>query len=188
MEENLEGITFITGNPDKAEHLKDYFHFPVNCLNLDLAEIQSLDLEKVVTDKAKRAYRVTGKPVFVEDVSLVFNALNKLPGPLIKWFFESLDNKGLCDLLNQYKDRSAFAEVQFALCDKGEVTIFKGSTHGRIANSPRGNNGFGWDPIFIPDGCERTWAEMSSEEKNINSMRKIALEKAKEYFIKKYND
>ena len=187
MENNPEEITFITGNSSKAKHLKDYLHFPVNHLDLDLPEIQSLDLRAVVEDKAKRAYGVVKKPVLVEDVSLVFNALDKLPGPLVKWFFGTLGNKKLCDLLNQYEDRNAVAEVQFALCDKGKVVTFKGSMKGTIARSPRGGNGFGWDPIFIPSGSEKTWAEMSSAEKNVNSMRRIALIKAKQYFMKKYN-
>ncbi len=169
-------ITFITGNPGKAKYLSDYFHLPVEHKKLDLPEIQSLSLREVVEDKARRAYAEMGTPVLVEDVSLVFTALGKLPGPLIKWFLESLGNGGLCRLLDGFDDRSAVAEVEFGFCDGEEVRVFRGQMKGIVAEAPRGEVGFGWDPIFIPDGHSKTWAEMSGDEKHATSMRKIALE------------
>ena len=92
-------ITFITGNPAKSLYLKDYFDIEVDHKRLDLTEIQSLSLEDIVRDKALRAQAEVGGTVLVEDVSLSFNALNTLPGPLIKWFFEALGNVGLCNLI-----------------------------------------------------------------------------------------
>lgn len=170
-------ITFITGNAGKAKYLSDYFHLPVEHKKLDLPEIQSLSLREVVEDKARRAYAEIGAPVLVEDVSLVFPALGKLPGPLIKWFFESLGNEGLCRLLDGFSDRSAFAEVEFGFFDGKEVHIFRGEARGSVAETPKGDIGFGWDPIFIPAGYDKTWAEMSDDKKHATSMRKIALEK-----------
>jgi len=177
-------LYFITSNVGKAKYLSDYFDFPVEHKKLDLPEIQSLDLAEIVSDKAKRAYEIIKKPVLVEDVSLVFNALDKLPGPLIKWFYETLGNDGLCDLLDRYGDKRAKAAVSFALCINGEVKIFSGSCEGRISDKPRGEAGFGWDPIFIPDGFVKTWAEMSADEKHQTSMRRIALEKLKDFINK----
>ena len=145
-------LTFITGNAGKAKYLSDYFHMPVEHMKLDLKEIQSLDLEEVVIDKAERAYAILKSPVLVEDVSLTFKALKSLPGPLIKWFFETLGNEGLCKLLEGSANREAFAEVKFAICDDGGAHIFTGSMEGTIAEHPRGEMGFGWDPIFIPKG------------------------------------
>src|SRR3989344_5414775 len=96
----MQKLTFITGNAGKAKYLADYFHLPVDHVKLDLHEIQSLDLKEVVEDKARRAFEIVKSPVLVEDVSLIFNGLKKLPGPLIKWFLETLENDGLCKLLN----------------------------------------------------------------------------------------
>jgi non-canonical purine NTP pyrophosphatase (RdgB/HAM1 family) len=114
--------------------------------------------------------------VLVEDTSLSLHALNGFPGPLIKWLFETVGNSGICKLLPQ-EDRTAKAEVEFAYCDENGVQIFSAEREGRIADTPRGEAGFGWDPIFIPAGHECTWAEMSDEEKHATFMRRIALEK-----------
>lgn len=180
----MQKLTFITGNTAKAKYLSDYFHAPVDHVKLDLHEIQSLDLKEVVEDKARRAFEIIRCPVIVEDVSLVFNGLNKLPGPLIKWFLETLGNEGLCRLLDGVDDRSALAEVEFAICDERGVYTFRGSAEGTIAEFPRGETGFGWDPIFIPKGHTKTWAEMTSDEKHATSMRKIALEKVSAFLNK----
>jgi non-canonical purine NTP pyrophosphatase (RdgB/HAM1 family) len=177
----MKKLTFITGNAGKAKYLADYFHLPVEHIKLDLHEIQSLDLKEVVEDKAQRAFAIVKSPVLVEDVSLIFNGMKKLPGPLIKWFLETLGNDGLCKLLDKYDDRSAFAEVQFAICDENGIHTFTGSMEGIIAENPRGEMGFGWDPIFIPKGYDKTWAEMSDDDKHATSMRKIALEKMTEF-------
>ena len=174
-------LTFITGNAGKAKYLSDYFHMPMEHLKLDLREIQSVDLKEVVEDKAKRAYKIIKSPVLVEDVALTFKALKALPGPLIKWFLETLGNEGLCRLLDGFDDRNALAEVEFAICDESGVHTFGGSMEGSISKIPRGEMGFGWDPVFIPKGHEKTWAEMTDDEKHATSMRKIALEKMSEF-------
>jgi inosine triphosphate pyrophosphatase len=173
----MKNLTFITGNAAKAKYLSDYFHMPVEHVKLDLKEIQSLDLSEVVKDKVLRAYEIVKKPVLVEDVSLSFNAMKSLPGPLIKWFYETLGNEGLCRLLDGFDDRTALAKVQFAICDENETHTFEGSIQGSIAHTPKGDVGFGWDPVFIPDGYTKTWAEMNESEREQTSMRKIALTK-----------
>ena len=147
-----------------------------------MEEIQSLDLEKIVVQKAKDAFCILKSPVLVEDISLRFNALGNLPGPLIRWFLDDLGNSGLCHLINHHKkDRSAVAEVAFCYYDGDDAKIFKAKARGKIASRPRGKRGFGWDPIFIPDGYKQTWAEMNSEDQNASSMRKIALRKLEQY-------
>lgn len=171
----MQNLTFITGNAAKAKYLSDYFHMPVTHAKLDLPEIQSLDLKEVVEDKAHRAYEMVKSPVLVEDVSLVFLELKQLPGPLIKWFLETLGNEGLCKLVQH--NRAARAEVMFALCDEQGVHTFNGSIEGSISKVSRGEMGFGWDPVFIPNGYEKTWGEMTDDEKHATSMRKMALEK-----------
>ncbi len=179
----MERLTFITGNAGKAKYLSDYLHIPVDHIKLDLQEIQSLDLQEVVEDKAKRAFEIVKKPVLVEDVSLVFEAMNELPGTFIKWFLESLGNDGLCEMMDNFKKRDAYAKVMFAVYDGNKMEIFEGGVKGSIAEKPRGDAGFGWDPIFIPHGYQKTWGEMSDDEKHETSMRRIALTKMKEFII-----
>lgn len=177
----MKNLTFITGNQAKADELSLHLGYNLNHQKLDLPEIQSLSLEEVTTEKANAAYTKLHSPVLVEDTSLEFEALNGLPGPLIKWFLQSIDNEGLLKILTPYENRSAKAEVCFALHNGNEVLLFKGSINGIISNEVKGTNGFGWDPIFIPNGETKTWAEMTSEEKKETSMRKEPLAKLKEY-------
>lgn len=174
-------LTFVTGNPTKAEQLGRHLDFPVTHQKIDVPEIQSLDLREVVEYKVKAAYGIINQPVLVEDTSLIFTALGKLPGPFIKWFLTTLDNDGLTRLVDGFADRSAKAEVVFGLYDGSELLFFEGSMDGSIANSPRGERGFGWDPIFIPKGYDKTWGEMDIEEQKATSMRRIALKKLERY-------
>lgn len=177
-------ITFITGNKSKAEQLALHLNHPVEHKKLDLVEIQSLDPEEIIEHKAKEAYKQINTPVLVEDTSLIFHALGKLPGPLIKWFLTELDNEGLCRILDGYEDRSALARVFFGLYDGKELKMFQGEMKGTIAKSPRGKRGFGWDPIFIPEGQSKTWGEMDDEEQKQTSMRRIALKQLEGYLKK----
>jgi non-canonical purine NTP pyrophosphatase (RdgB/HAM1 family) len=180
-EENMEALTFVTSNPGKAKQISRYLSFPVVQKAIDLIEIQSLDGAEIIEHKAREAYRHLHSPVLVEDASLRFLALGKLPGPLIKWFLEELGTDGLCKLLNGYEDRSALASVQFGLYDGQSFHIFSGERAGSIAPTPRGSNGFGWDSIFIPAGHNKTWAEMNDTEMRETAMRTIALEKLGAY-------
>jgi XTP/dITP diphosphohydrolase len=169
-------MVLITGNAGKAEEVSRYLKIPIEHQSLNLDEIQSLDLEEIVKDKAFRAFKEIGKPVLVEDVSFTFHSLGKLPGPLIKWFQKELENEGLCRLVDG-KDRSCTATVCYGFHDGKEIHLFSGSMSGSVANSPRGNNSFGWAPIFIPDGYEKTYAELSNEEQGLVAMRSKALKK-----------
>jgi non-canonical purine NTP pyrophosphatase (RdgB/HAM1 family) len=176
-------ITFITGNPSKAKQLSLHLNLLVHHRKVDLPEIQSLDLLEIVTHKTRAAYELVKTPVLVEDTSLTFHALGKLPGPLIKWFLTELDNDGLAKILNGYTDRSAKAEVLFGLYDGNIMRTFSGSINGTIADTPRGETGFGWDPIFIPEGYNKTWGEMDAEEQKETSMRRIALKQLESFLI-----
>ena len=177
----MEAITFITGNTGKASLISQYLDFPIIHKSIDLVEIQSLDLATIVECKAKEAYRQIHSPVLVEDTSLRFLAMGKLPGPLIKWFLTELGTHGLCRLLDSYPDRSALAEVQFGLYDGQIFQAFSGAVEGSIALAARGGRGFGWDAIFVPSGSSKTWAEMTDEEARETSMRMIALRKLETY-------
>lgn len=175
---NDKQLIFITGNMDKLAATKKYIHIPVTHKKLHLTEIQSLDPREVVEHKVKEAYRIVQQPVLVEDTSLVFHALGKLPGPLIKWFYEELGNDGMCALLG--KDRRATATVTFALYDGKHLHFCDATARGSVPEKPRGESGFGWNPIFIPEGTNKTYAEMTEEEKDKIYLRRYALQKLKE--------
>lgn len=177
----IDTLTFVTGNKAKAEQLSRHLDMRVEHQKIDLDEIQSLDLLEIIEHKAKEAYSIIRNPVLVEDCSLKFCAMGKLPGPLIKWFFTELKNEGLCRLMDHYAERSAVAEVAFGLYDGEKFETFTGEIMGKIADRPQGSAGFGWDPIFIPDGHDKTWAEMDREEQIKTSMRRIALKKLEDY-------
>ncbi|MEJ0072931.1 MAG: non-canonical purine NTP pyrophosphatase [Candidatus Saccharibacteria bacterium] len=100
----------------------------------------------------------------VEDVALTFHALGKLPGPFIKWFLQELSHRQLCDLLGPGMDRSATSAVCYGWFDGTELRFFDGQLPGSIAMSPRGTGGFGFDPIFVPNGSVHTHAEMDDTE------------------------
>jgi non-canonical purine NTP pyrophosphatase (RdgB/HAM1 family) len=144
--------------------------------SLPLAEIQDIALEPVVIHKAQQAYAHVQQPVLVEDTGLAFAAWNGLPGALVKWFLSALGTDGLCRLLQEEENRSATASTLFAYYDGTLLRVFPGTVMGRIPHTPRGSGGFGWDAIFQPLESERTFAEMSPEEKDRFSMRRLALE------------
>jgi non-canonical purine NTP pyrophosphatase (RdgB/HAM1 family) len=177
----MKSLTFITGNASKAAQLGQYLQLPFTHTKLDIPEIQSLDLEAVATAKARAAFGMLGSAVLVEDTALTFDTLNCLPGPLVKWFLESLGNDGLASLLQGQSNRRALAETCFALCDEIGVHIFRSARRGTIAETSRGTAGFGWDPLFIPEGCSLTWAEMSTEQQEATSLRKDAILQLRTY-------
>lgn len=160
----MNDLTFITGNQGKADFLAKWLGIPLAHRKVALDELQSLDSHVIAEHKARQAYDVVQRPVLIEDVSLIFHALGKLPGPFIKWFIEELSKQQICDLLAGTADRSATASVSYCLFDGKELKFFDGSVEGSIAESPRGEGGFGFDPIFVPGGTARTYAEMSDAE------------------------
>lgn len=172
-------ITFVTSNAGKAEEVSRYLGLHIEHVGLNIQEIQSLDLEEIVKDKAEKAYEKLKKPLLVEDVSLVFHSFGNLPGPLIKWFEKELGYDGLCDMVKG-ENRSCTATVCYGFHDGENIQIFSGVMEGEVADSPRGNNSFGWGPIFVPKGMEKTYSELTKEEQNEISFRRKALEKLKE--------
>lgn len=95
----MKDLIFITGNQHKANILAKHLGVAVAHQKLDLDELQSLVLHVVAEHKARQAYDISGKPALVEDVSLTFHALGRLPGPFIKWFIEELSAQQVCDLI-----------------------------------------------------------------------------------------
>ncbi|UKZ73975.1 hypothetical protein TrVFT333_001629 [Trichoderma virens FT-333] len=174
-------LNFITGNKNKLLVVKAILGDTVNLQSqpLDLVEIQGT-MEQISVDKCRRAADLVQGPVLIEDTSLCFDALDGLPGPYIKWFFEKLGCEGLNNLLAAYPDKSAQAVCTFAYCEGPghEPILFQGRTNGRIVPA-RGSMGFGWDPIFEYHG--QTYAEMNEVDKNSISHSLQALAKLRKW-------
>lgn len=160
----MKQFTFVTGNEKKATYLSTLLGLPVKRHNVELDELQTTDIDKLVSHKAKQAYEILQTPVLVEDQGLSFTALGGLPGPFIKFFVEESGQEALCRMLDGFSDRSAFAACVFGYYDGKKLHLFKSKLKGMIADSPRGSTGFGWDPIFIPEGYDRTRAELTEAE------------------------
>lgn len=174
-------LVFITGNQHKADFLAKWLGHPVKHHKLDLDEIQSLDLQTVVEHKARQAYDVLKKPVLVEDASLIFPAMGRLPGTFIKWFIEEMGYEGVLKLALSLPSQEAYGRVCYAFYDGKELKLFDGEMHGHITSEPRGSGGFGFDPIFVNDGYDITRAEMDEETHAKTSYRTDALKKLKPY-------
>lgn len=159
-----QSLTFITGNQGKADNLARHMGQEIAHHKVNLDEIQSLDLREIVEHKIKQAYEILGTPVLVEDVSLEFKALGRLPGPFIKFFVDESGLEACCRMLDGFENRSAIGRCTFGYFDGLELHFFEGELTGKIADTPRGENGFGWDKIFVPDGYSTTRAELNDEE------------------------
>ena len=133
--------------------------------------------------KARAVVAYTGRPAVAEDSGLCIDALNGMPGVLsARWAGRHGDDEAnlrlvLGQLADVPTDRRAahFACVAALVLPSGRGDITEGTVSGRITDAPRGTNGFGYDPIFVPNGFELTTAEMSPEAKDAISHRGRAL-------------
>lgn len=177
---------FVTSNEHKRREAAEILGFELESATPDVPEIQSLDVAEVAVAKARAAYELLGSPsypVLVEDSGLVVEAWNGLPGALTKWFIQSVGSEGILRMIPQ-GERTARAVCAVAVVGgvAGEsVRVFEGVVPGALAPEPRGESGFGWDPIFIPEGGERTYAEMG-DAKHEDSHRARAFRGVREWF------
>jgi XTP/dITP diphosphohydrolase len=165
-------LRFVTTNPGKVREARTYLPDEIEQLEYDYAEIQSKNLTEIATRGAREAAAETGDPVFVEDSGLFVDALDGFPGPYSSFVYDTLGIVRVANLARTEGDHAARFRSVIAYCDGETVETFEGSVVGRIVE-PRGEGGFGYDPIFEHDG--RTFAEMDTEEKNAVSHRGRAL-------------
>lgn len=183
MPESHKMIYFITGNKNKFEEVK-YILPEVEQLDIDLPEIQEIDARVIIRAKLQEALNHHEGEFIVEDTSLYLECLKGLPGPLIKWFLKTVGNEGLVEIAERFGNSKAEARTVVGYAKSHEeVCFFEGVVRGKIVK-PRGESNFGWDPIFLPEGYSKTFAEMGIEEKNKLSMRRTAVNKLKEFLEK----
>lgn len=175
-------LYFITGNKGKLAEVQSLLG-DVEALDIDLSEIQELDAHKIIKAKLEEALKHHSGEFIVEDTSLYFDAMNGLPGPLIKWFMKTVGNEGLYKMAQTFGNFNAEAKTIIGYSGHGgNIEYFEGIIKGTIV-APKGE-GFGWDPIFQPEGYSKTFGELSADEKNSFSMRKRAVAKLKEHLRK----
>jgi non-canonical purine NTP pyrophosphatase (RdgB/HAM1 family) len=172
----LDRVALITGNEGKAREYATLLGIEVNAVKEDLIEIQSLDVVEVVKHKVQDAYSKLKVPVLVDDTGLSLNAWNGLPGALVAWFLESVGARGILDMAAGVTDRTATVTTALGYADPTGVRVFTGTLQGTLATERRGNSGFGYDSIFVPANGTLTFAEMSSEQKNAISHRRLAVD------------
>ena len=171
-------IIFITSNSGKLKEAQGYFApmgVKIIQQKIEYPEIQAKDLEEVVKFAIEWLKDKIDKPFFIDDSGLFIEALNGFPGVYSAYVFKTLGNEGILKLMDGVENRKAYFKSVIGYYD-GRIHIFKGIVNGRIGYKKRGDLGFGFDPIFIPEGFNKTFAEMTTEEKNKISHRGRALE------------
>ncbi len=180
-ENKLREINHILGNSFQLLSLRD-----MNITD-DIPENEPT-LEGNALHKARHIYRITGIDVFADDTGLEIAALNGKPGVHSARFAgEAKDSNAniikVLELLGREPDRRARFRTIIALIIDGKEYLFEGTVEGRIIDEKKGDEGFGYDPIFVPEGGEKTFAQMPLSEKNLISHRARAFEKLRNFLI-----
>jgi inosine triphosphate pyrophosphatase len=180
MDESKQ-LIIATGNKNKLKEFQDMLKgYDIIAIPVDTLEIQGT-AEEVILEKAKRSYDILKKRCMVEDTSFEFEEWNGLPGPYIKDFLKHL---GYAKLAYLTTNKNAKTVCLIALVNSAEdIVIFKGEVNGKVVKM-KGDYGFEFDKVFIPDGQTKRFAEMTFEEKNQLSHRNKAITKLKEYLDK----
>lgn len=171
---------FVTSNVHKfleARKVLEEYKLATAQLRVDATEIQDESLENIAKFSALDAVKNCGLPVFVEDAGLFVEALGGFPGPYSKYVYNTVGLKGILKLMDGVENRNAYFMSVVAYASPNEKpTCFVGKVNGTIISEMKGSSGFGYDPIFVPLGGDgRTFALMSTEEKNVFSHRAEAL-------------
>jgi XTP/dITP diphosphohydrolase len=182
----MKTIYFITSNKGKLQEAKNKLsQLDINIIQKDLGypEIQADSLEEVAMFGANHIKNRFDKPFMLEDAGLFIKALNGFPGVFSAYVFYSIGLSGVLELLKNKTDRKAtFRSVYAYVAPSKKPILFMGECHGVISEREIGDQGFGYDPIFIPQGSSRTFAQMPPDEKNKLSHRGDSLNKFIDYF------
>jgi non-canonical purine NTP pyrophosphatase (RdgB/HAM1 family) len=172
----MKHIYLVTGNAHKLIEWRRLLpaDIVIEPVDIDLSEIQSIDPEEIVADKARRAYEQVGKPVVVEDVSAGLEKLGGLPGPFVKFFMKQLGGDALHALAGKDGEK-AVVSCTVGYYDGQQLITARADIDGTVV-SMRGDHGFGFDGTFIPNGHNKTYAEMEDSEKDGVSHRAKAVE------------
>ena len=177
-------VLFASSNTHKyeeAEKILAEFGIKLGFFQTELVEIQDDSLSKIALQKAENAYDKCKKPVIIEDDGLFIDSLSGFPGPYSSYIFDTIGNNGILKLLEDNRDAQFVAIIAF--CDSSnEPTLFESSVTGTISKNIQ-DGGWGYDPIFIPEKQNKTYAELA--DKNKLSHRYESLKKFASWFNSK---
>jgi XTP/dITP diphosphohydrolase len=181
----MEAITFASTNQNKFFEVQSILltrNIIIDFSKIHLVEIQSDSLEEIAREKAKTAFAKVGRQVIVEDDGLFIDSLSGFPGQYSSFVFRTIGNGGILKLLAGSTKRSAYFSSLIAFYNGISLSISEGRVDGRISDRIT-EGGWGYDPIFVPDGTDLTFAELK-KSKNEYSHRKRALEKFAQWYLK----
>ena len=182
-------LFFASSNENKfqeAERILSNSGVQINLFKTTLEEIQSNNLNDIAEQKAINAYDLIQKPVIIEDDGLFINSLNGFPGPYSSYVYDTIGNEGIIKLLENSEIRDAKFVSIIAYCDNdSSVKLFESSIPGKISPTIE-TGGWGYDPIFIPAGESKTYANVSDKDKF--SHRSVSLKKFSSWFLDRQKD
>jgi len=195
----MEDLVFATGNPHKIREVNELLE-----QRFKIEDLQSIGCREDIPEtsatiagnalqKAAYVYEHYGRDCFAEDTGLEVDALNGEPGVFSARYAgpEKNPQANTALLLKKMADqpnRAAQFRTFVALILGGEAFLFEGVIRGSIAQQPRGNQGFGYDPVFVPEGRQQSFAEMPAAEKNAISHRGRAMRKLRDFLLKRQED
>jgi len=179
-------VWFMTENPDKFREAKSILTtrgIKIRRLKRAKVEVQDSSLERIAEFAVKRASTYRRGLMLVEDSGLFIDALNGFPGPFSSYVYKTIGLKAILGLM-EGRRRSAYFQSSIAVGSASiRPRVFTGIVRGSISQKIAGSAGFGYDPIFIPEGSRETFGQTKAEFKNKHSHRAKAFLK----FAKWYN-
>ncbi len=177
----------MTQNQHKLTELRPLFErFDVSfdTTSVEKFEIRADDVEAVAHEAAITAYDALKRPVVLDDTGLFIDALNGFPGTYSAYVSKAIGNEGILRLMNNVDERTAKFVTAVGYADGNAIQTFVGVMPGNVARTPAGETGFGYDPIFVPQGETRTYAQLSLSEKVNISHRTKAFRKFLDWYTK----
>lgn len=183
-ERSAAQVILVSTNPNKGIEAERILGVPVLRVSISLPEIQAATVEEITRYKMEVAKTKGYQRLIVEDVSLGFDELGNFPGPYVRWLLEAAGGKGLAAIAYALNNRAARAQCCVGYWDGSRAHMFMGEAQGEILVQPRGERHFGWDAWFKPAGSDKTFAELTPEEKDAISHRGRAYRKLAEHLAK----
>lgn len=193
----MRNLVFATGNSHKLQEVQGLFKegFALSCLkDVNITEEIPETADNLVDNALQKAwyvYKKCGIPCFADDTGLEVEALNGAPGVYsARYAGEQKDSKLnmlllLKNMTGKENRNARFRTIIAYIDENAQEHIFEGEIRGKIIENMAGENGFGYDPIFVPEGYDKTFAQLSSETKNKISHRARAMEKFLSYINSK---
>tara|TARA_Y100000590_G_scaffold59203_2_gene62793 strand:+ start:1614 stop:2195 length:582 start_codon:yes stop_codon:yes gene_type:complete len=192
----LKSLLFFSHNQKKIAEVKQIFNNSFLKIN-SLKELKKIkepkENGKTFAENAKIkslfGFKIFNIPCFADDSGICVNALRNKPGIYSKRFLRSFKTKNeafkyIISATIKKNDNRAFFNTTICMSlNINQHIFFVGKISGTISDKPKGSNGFGYDPIFIPSGFSKTFAEMSNQKKNLLSHRMIAIKKMESFLI-----